>query len=181
MAEQETIIGQDVEYAAALLHAVNLAPIPSETAHGLAGNMFSETAIQQVCELKKRPDSILPFVHIARRNQLEETVNSMPPAAGILPNSFSLGPLTILLVKKSNPQGCITSGYRMLAISIFGHRMGTEFVKEAKLTLVAPGANPSAYLGATKVVTVILSRCIPCVLDGGPWDRRHRSDDQWVS
>jgi L-threonylcarbamoyladenylate synthase len=166
----ETIVGLDIDHAAALLRSDNLVAIPTETVYGLAANMFSERAVQQVFEVKRRPNSNPLIVHVACQDHLRAIVKNIPSAAKILIDAFSPGPLTLLLDKKTSVSDSITAGHQTVAVRIPGHPIALSLLNKLSFPLVAPSANPYTYISPTKAehVKEMLDGSIRYVLDGGP-------------
>ncbi|GIW21553.1 MAG: hypothetical protein KatS3mg068_0560 [Candidatus Sericytochromatia bacterium] len=49
------IIGKDIDFCIDLLKNEEVIAIPTETVYGLAGNIFSENAIDKIFKIKNRP------------------------------------------------------------------------------------------------------------------------------
>ena len=96
-----SIISTDIKQAIKILNQNDLVAIPTETVYGLAGNIYSESAIKKIFELKQRPLYNPLIVHVASIGQLDEIVEDFPEKAKILANTFWPGPLTMVLKKKS--------------------------------------------------------------------------------
>lgn len=169
-AEQITLIGKNLALAAELLSVNKLVAIPTETVYGLAGNMFSERAVQQIFEVKRRPASNPLIVHVQDTDSIREIVTEMPPEAKILLENFSPGPLTLLLPKNSSVSDLITAGHPNVAVRIPDHPLTLELLAQIDFPLVAPSANPYTYISPTNPMHVykMLNGKIPYILDGGP-------------
>ena len=61
-------IGQDIEVAAEILRNGGVVAIPTETVYGLAGNIYSEIALNKIFTLKKRPFYNPLIVHLRSRS-----------------------------------------------------------------------------------------------------------------
>lgn len=170
MSDVLTEIGTDIHLAAELLCANKLVAIPTETVYGLAGNVFSLTAVKQIFRVKQRPADNPLIVHLQNADALGEIVTSIPPEAKILLNAFTPGPLTFLLPKKKIISDLVTAGLPDVAIRIPGHKLTLALMAEAGFPLAAPSANPYTYISPTTPVHVLnmLNGKIPYILDGGP-------------
>ena len=71
-------ISKDLNLAKTLLENDELVAIPTETVYGLAGNIFSEKAVKQIFETKKRPFFNPLIVHIHSLACLEEVCSEIP-------------------------------------------------------------------------------------------------------
>ncbi|MEP0674142.1 MAG: Sua5/YciO/YrdC/YwlC family protein, partial [Nonlabens ulvanivorans] len=65
-----TLVSKDILKAAEILKREELVAIPTETVYGLAGNIYSETAIKKIFEMKKRPFFNPLIVHIHSMEQV---------------------------------------------------------------------------------------------------------------
>lgn len=169
----ETLIGKDIDIAAQLLADGELVGIPTETVYGLAANMFSDAAVRQIFEVKQRPSNNPLIVHVYGKDMLSDIVTGIPPEAKALLEVFSPGPLTVLLPKKSTISSIVTANLQHVAIRIPDHQLTLELLKKTGFPLVAPSANPYAYVSPTTAghVKKMLDGRIPYVLDGGPCKR----------
>lgn len=165
-----TEIGSDIHTAAELLRSNKLVAIPTETVYGLAGNVFSATAVEQIFAVKQRPANNPLIVHVHDVDSLKEIVTSIPMEAKILLNAFTPGPLTFLLPKKKIISDSVTAGLPDVAIRIPGHKLTLALMAEAGFPLAAPSANPYTYISPTNPGHVLrmLNGKIPYILDGGP-------------
>lgn len=125
--------------------------IPTETVYGLAGSIFSETAIREIFALKNRPLTNPLIVHISHLKQVEEFVQMPKNNELKLIEAFWPGPLTILLpLKKQDallPQ--ITANLPTVAIRMPRQKQTLELIEKTG-PLVAPSANLSGFPSSTK-------------------------------
>lgn len=168
-----TAIGDDIRQAGAWLQKDEVIAIPTETVYGLAGNALSIHAVQQIFTIKKRPLSNPLIVHVADMEQAEEFTRYIPKAARKVMKQFSPGPLTVLLRKNELIPDIVTAGLPDVAIRIPDHRLTLSMLREVKLPLAAPSANPFGYISPTSAAHVMkmLSGKIRYILDGGPCQR----------
>lgn len=169
----ETIIDKDLSFALELLSNEEVVAIPTETVYGLAGNAFSNKAINKIYTVKQRPFSNPLIVHVADVTKIKEIAKDIPEIAWDLLEKFSPGPLTLLLPKKDIVLDEVTSGLKEVAIRIPNHPLTLELLKNLNFPLVAPSANPYGYISPTKPTHVFkqLGSKIPYILDGGNCDK----------
>jgi L-threonylcarbamoyladenylate synthase len=162
-------IGKDIGYAAYLLQKNDVIGMPTETVYGLAGNAFSEVAVEKIYSIKNRPSSNPLIVHIANTKQLHQLVNNVPTNANLLLETFAPGPLTVLLHRKNIIPDCVTAGLDKVAIRIPNHPMALELLQQLNFPLAAPSANPYGYISPTTAMHVHqqLGQQVPYILDGG--------------
>lgn len=83
-----TLVSKDILKAAEILKREELVAIPTETVYGLAGNIYSDTAIKKIFEMKKRPFFNPLIVHIHNMKQVMELAVDFPEKAQQLAQAF---------------------------------------------------------------------------------------------
>ena len=164
-----SIISKDISKAVALLNQEKLVAIPTETVYGLAGNIFSEKAIDSIFKTKQRPLFNPLIVHIPSIDYLETIVARIPEKAKLLAEVFWPGPITLVLKKKEVIPDVITAGKDTVAVRIPNHPMTLELLKQLDFPLAAPSANPFNRISPTSAehVESYFKNDIKMVLDGG--------------
>lgn len=162
--------GTDLSLAKRLLQAGELVALPTETVYGLAANAFDAEAALKIFEVKRRPSFDPLIVHTSSLDKVDDFVAHIPAEACKLAEAFWPGPLTLLLSKKSNIPGVVTSGLPKVAVRIPRHPLALQLLKELEFPLAAPSANPFGYISPTTArhVEEQLGDRIPYILDGGP-------------
>lgn len=168
-----SIISNNIDKAASLLLAEEIVAIPTETVYGLAGNIFSEKAINAIFETKQRPFFNPLIVHISNIKQLPKIVSHIPEKAGLLAETFWPGPLTLVLPKNETVPDLITAGKSTVAVRIPNHPVSLELLSKLPFPLAAPSANPFTTISPTTAQHVenYFKGKIKMVLDGGPCQR----------
>jgi L-threonylcarbamoyladenylate synthase len=164
-----SIISKDIQKAIALLTNEELVAIPTETVYGLAGNIFSEKAIKNIFETKKRPFFNPLIVHISSFDALDNIVSEIPVKAKILADTFWPGSMTLVLKKHKNIPDIITAGKDTVAVRIPNHPLTIALLEQLPFPLAAPSANPFNNISPTKPEHVerYFKNDIKMVLDGG--------------
>ncbi len=165
----KTLIHTNLAQAAAALNAGEVVAIPTETVYGLAGNALNDDAVLKIFSVKERPFFDPLIVHTYSIEAAEQWVEDIPDAARLLFQTFSPGPITILLKKKSTISDLVTSGLPEVAIRIPDHPLALELLKQCNLPLAAPSANPFGYISPTTAQHVFdqLQGKISSIIDGG--------------
>lgn len=143
------MISKSLDKAIQLLRNEEVIGMPTETVYGLAGNAYSEKAIQSIFHLKKRPYTNPLIVHIGNIKQLKELSDEIPSKAQMLAAKFWPGPLTILLKKSTKVGGLVTAGQETVAIRMPNHPIALDLLNKLDLPLVAPSANPYQSISPT--------------------------------
>ncbi len=168
-----TIISSDIHKAVEILSNEDVVAIPTETVYGLAGNIYSETAINRIFEVKQRPLFNPLIVHLHSAEQLDDIVIEFPQKAKLLADHFWPGPLTLILKKSDSIPDQITAGKDTVGVRIPNHPVTLELLKALPFPLAAPSANPFNRISPTqaKHVEDYFQDQIKMVLEGGDCQR----------
>lgn len=157
------------EKAVELLKNDQVVGMPTETVYGLAGNAYSEKAVERIFEAKGRPQDNPLIVHISEFSELYDLVSVVTDEAKKLADAFWPGPLTIILPKSDKVPLCVTAGLSTVAVRCPLKIQARNLIKYCGLPLAAPSANLSGKPSPTKAEHVFsdLNGKIPLVIDGG--------------
>ncbi|MDA8706541.1 L-threonylcarbamoyladenylate synthase [Candidatus Pelagibacter bacterium] len=144
--------------------------VPTETVYGLAGNAYSDIAVNKIFVLKKRPKNNPLIVHYSDINKLKDDCHINDNFIKLY-NKFSPGPITFILkLKKENKiSKFVTNNQKSLAVRFPKHPLFKKLLKILGYPLAAPSANISTRLSSVKASDVIeeFGSKIKYVLDGG--------------
>jgi L-threonylcarbamoyladenylate synthase len=90
--------------------------------------------------------------------------------ARLLMEHFWPGPLTLVLHKQSGIPDLVTAGFDTVALRVPSHPVALALLREVRLPIAAPSANPFGYVSPTTAMHVqeLLGEKISLILDGGP-------------
>ena len=144
--------------------------VPTETVYGLAGNAYSDIAVNKIFVLKKRPNNNPLIVHYSDINKLKDDCHINDNFIKLY-NKFSPGPITFILKLKkgSKISKFVTNKQTSLAVRFPKHPLFRKLLKVLNYPLAAPSANISTRLSSVKVSDVVeeFGSKIKYVLDGG--------------
>jgi len=144
--------------------------VPTETVYGLAGNAYSDTAVNKIFVLKKRPKNNPLIVHYSDINKLKDDCHINDNFIKLY-NKFSPGPITFILKLKkgSKISKFVTNKQTSLAVRFPKHPLFRKLLKVLNYPLAAPSANISTRLSSVKASDVVeeFGSKIKYVLDGG--------------
>ena len=144
--------------------------VPTETVYGLAGNAYSNIAVNKIFNLKKRPKNNPLIVHYLDINKLKDDCHINDNFIKLY-NHFSPGPITFILKlkKDSKISKFVTNKQTSLAVRFPKHPLFRKLLKVLNYPLAAPSANISTRLSSVKASDVIeeFGSKIKYVLDGG--------------
>jgi L-threonylcarbamoyladenylate synthase len=136
---------ENIQKAADVLREGGLIGLPTETVYVLAGNAYSDEAVQKIYAAKGRPSFNPLIVHYA------ETPTCDAPHYQQLAQSFWPGPLTLIIPKPDDSEisEIATAGLETMAVRVPKHPVAQQLLKAIDFPLVAPSANPSGMLSPT--------------------------------
>ena len=166
-------ITNSIYNAVALLNNDQIVSIPTETVYGLAGNIYSQKAIESIFRIKKRPSFNPLIVHIKSVHDLSQIARDIPETALLLAKAFWPGPLTLVLKKQSSILDLVTGGKDTVAVRVPNHPLTLALLQQLTYPLAAPSANPFGSISPTKAehVATYFHDTVPMVLDGGVCQR----------
>ena len=153
--------------ACRIINEGGVVAIPTETVYGLAGSVFSSSALKKIFQIKKRPLFNPLIVHCADVGQMSQFHNVNSLLLNKLIAYFSPGPLTFILSKTKMVHSLITAGQVKVGLRIPQHPLTLKLIKKTT-ALCAPSANLFGQLSPTRAEHVydIFKGAVP-VLDGG--------------
>lgn len=137
--------------------------------YGLAANALNEKAVLSVFEAKNRPFFDPLIIHVPSLEKALNYASFDDQRLKRLANNFWPGPLTLLLPKKDNVPGLVTSGLPLVAVRVPDHPLTLELLNKIDFPLAAPSANPFGYVSPTQAAHVEkqLGEKVDYILDGG--------------
>ena len=158
-----------IEEAGAILRRGGLVAFPTETVYGLGGDALDAKASEKIYAAKGRPSDNPLIVHIARMEDLDRIVQSVPEKARILARRYWPGPLTMILPKSSAVPYETTGGLESVAVRYPSHPVAQALILAGGGFVAAPSANTSGRPSPTTAAHVEedLSGAVDMILDGG--------------
>ena len=162
-----------IQDAVAALQNNEIVAMPTETVYGLAGNAYSEVAVQKIFALKNRPHFNPLIVHIKSAAALTSVAKNIPDVALQLADAFWPGPLTLVLEKLNHIPDIVTGGKNTVGVRVPNHPVALELLEQLDFPLAAPSANPFGSISPTtaKHVADYFTATLNIILDGGSCDK----------
>jgi L-threonylcarbamoyladenylate synthase len=160
------------DFSAAFKALKNGEPIiyPTDTLYALGADIYNESAVRKVFDIKQRPYSV-PLPVAVPSIQAIETIAYMNDAAYEISNKFLPGTLTIILKKKLSVPDIVTSGTDTIAVRIPNHTIALELLSEyGPLTVTSANLHHEKTLGTITDILKQLGTNIPICLNGGKRD-----------
>ena len=157
--------------AADILRAGGLVVFPTETVYGLGADARNPNAVARIYAAKGRPHFNPLIAHILGLNEARAHARLHPKAAA-LAEKFWPGPLTIVAPRRADSSVCelACAGLATIALRAPSHPIARELLHAFGGPIVAPSANRSGHVSATKAAhaRADLGDAVDAVLDGGP-------------
>lgn len=167
----ETVIISDgnIYLAAELIKGGKLVAVPTETVYGLSADGFCESAVEEIYNVKGRPETKPISLLVSDMKNVENFCDNIPKEAYILAEKFWPGPLTMILHKKSVVPDIVTAGGNTVGVRCPAHPLTLELLKKCGKPLATPSANISGMSSPKSADDVLkyFEGKIPCVIDGG--------------
>lgn len=151
----ERIAGTRLERAAEMLIEGKLIAFPTETVFGLGADATRSPSVARIFEAKGRPSDNPLIVHLASVDQLPIVAGEIPEVAWGLLESFSPGPLTLVLKKQPAIGPLVTAGLETVAVRIPAHPVAHRLLELCRLPIAAPSANRSGKPSGTTWQSVL--------------------------
>jgi L-threonylcarbamoyladenylate synthase len=164
-----TEITKKIDIAVSEILKGNVVALPTETVYGLGANGLNENAVLKIYEVKKRPHFNPLILHIHSIEDFKNFAKHIPEEVYKLAESYSPGPITFVLEKKSKINDIATAGLDSVAIRFPLHKMFRKVLKESKVPIAAPSANMFGRISPVTARDVYkeLKGKINYILDGG--------------
>lgn len=161
---------ENLKRAGAAIARGKLVVIPTETVYGLGADAFNPEAVARVFEAKARPAFDPLIVHIASLDDIGRIATVFPPKARLLAEALWPGPLTMILPKRPEVPGIVTSGLDTVAVRLPAHPVARKIIEYSGTVVAAPSANPFGYISPTTAGHVVktLGDRVDFIVDGGP-------------
>jgi L-threonylcarbamoyladenylate synthase len=146
--------------------------MPTETVYGLAADAIHDEAVACIYTYKNRPQFNPLIVHVASLAMVEAFAHITPQTKGLMQHFWfdEPTPLTFVLPKREGTKlsPLATAGLTTVAVRMPHHPLALALIEMYGSPLVAPSANPSNHLSATRADVVQGYFPGLYVLDGGP-------------
>ena len=144
----------DLKLAAEILQNGGLVAFPTETVYGLGADATNETACQAIYVAKNRPNDNPFIVHVCDIASIEQ-IALVCPLARKLFETFSPGPITVVMKRKSLVCTTASADLDSIGVRIPSHSVALEFLKLCGVPVAAPSANTSGQLSPTTADMVL--------------------------
>lgn len=175
MTSEYDSMDDNIKVCASKIQNGDVVIFPTETVYGIGANIYSESAIKKIYDLKQRPLNNPLIVHVfdwndgkkyTDLNDLELSIIDYITAA------FWPGPLSIL-VKKKNVPDYITANSDWVCLRSPSNPIARKLLEYSKVPIAAPSANISGKISSTDknhVLDYFKDKDVSMLLDNTPSD-----------
>ena len=142
---------EEIKSAVEKLSSGGVVGIPTDTLYGLAANLFDETALDRIYQIKGRPQKLALPVLISNTEQLQMVSDAISKTILKLARQFWPGPLTLVLPKNNTVSYIATGGLDTIAVRIPNHRVPLAIIDELGFPITGTSANLS---GKPDLITI---------------------------
>lgn len=158
-----------VNYAAEFVKRGRVIGVPTDTVYGLSADPFNLAAIEQVFQIKGRPESRALPILVSSIEQAVELVRDVPDAFLMLAHKFWPGALTLVVEATHRLPLKVTGNTGRVALRWPNSRIATALIEAAGGPVTGTSANLSGFPSCTTAEQIIkqLGNRLPLILDGG--------------
>lgn len=158
-----------VNYAAQFIKRGQVVGVPTDTVYGLSADPFNLAAIEQVFQIKGRPESRALPILISSIEQAVELVRDVPDVFLVLAHKFWPGALTLVVEATHRLPLKVTGNTGRVALRWPNSRITTALIDAVGGPVTGTSANLSGFPSCTNAEQIVkqLGNRLPLVLDGG--------------
>ena len=160
---------QIISYAAEYIKRGRVIGVPTDTVYGLSADPFNLAAIEQVFQIKGRPETRALPILVSSIEQAVELVRDVPDAFLMLAHKFWPGALTLVVEATHRLPLKVTGNTGHVALRWPNSRIATALIEAAGGPVTGTSANLSGFPSCTTAEQIVkqLGNRLPLILDGG--------------
>jgi L-threonylcarbamoyladenylate synthase len=165
------MVTQDqIQLAAQAIRQGKIVAFPTETVYCLGADLYNQSAVAKIFEIKKRPRFDPLIVHISDAEQVDSLVASVPQKAKTLIERFWPGGLTVMLPKKDTYHDIVTAGMIGVSVRLPSNETARRLIRLAQTPVAVAAANIFGNVCPTTAQHVRddLGDAVEIILDDGP-------------
>ncbi len=159
-----------IEEAVSFLRAGKVIAFPTDTVYGIAGNVFNDSAVEKIFDIKSRDFNKPLQILIAQKDDLNLIVRDFTEVMNVLISEFWPGPLTIVVPARKDFPMRVRCGLSNIGIRMPSNQIALKIIKAFGSPVAASSANISGMPDPKDAEDVIkyLGDRIDLIIDGGP-------------
>ncbi len=149
-------IMNQIEKAVKILKIGGIVAYPTETVYGVGANIFDESAVRRVFEIKRRPINKPISVAVASFEMLEKVACVSLENRKII-DELLPGPVTIILPKKEIISSLLSGGTDLIGIRFPENKRAREIIEKARFPITSTSVNFSGEKEITEMKDITLN------------------------
>ncbi len=149
-------IMNQIEKAVKILEIGGIIAYPTETVYGVGANIFDESAVRRVFEIKRRPINKPISVAVASFEMLEKVACVSLKNRKIIEKLLP-GPVTIILPKKEIISSLLSGGTDLIGIRFPENKRAREIIEKARFPITSTSVNFSGEKEITEMKDITLN------------------------
>ncbi|MCG3226837.1 MAG: threonylcarbamoyl-AMP synthase [Candidatus Heimdallarchaeota archaeon] len=165
----ESSIQKAIKLATEMIDEGEIIAFPTDTLYGLGCNVFNESAIRNLFEIKNRSFTKPINVLIGSIEQLSYVAENIPIIVHEVIREFWPGDLTLILHKRGEIPSILTNGMSTIGVRMPNNDVTLRLIREIDKPLATTSANISGRPSITNANQILenFEDKIPLILDGG--------------
>ncbi len=149
-------IMNQIEKAVKILKIGGIVAYPTETVYGVGANIFDESAVRRVFEIKRRPINKPISVAVASFEMLEKVACVSLENRKII-DELLPGPVTIILPKKEIISSLLSGGTDLIGIRFPENKRARKIIEKARFPITSTSGNFSGEKEITEMKDITLN------------------------
>lgn len=170
MQSNEQSLAEQIARGADILRRGGVVAYPTDTLYGLGADITQTAAVEQVFEIKARPEGMPLPVLLSDIDALSLVSDDVPPLAWTLARRFWPGPLTLVVPRASRVPAVIAARGWTVAVRVPDHPVPRELSRLFGSPITGTSANlsggPSPH--TAEEVRRQLGDRVDLIIEGGP-------------
>jgi len=158
-----------IKYAADFIQRGLVVGVPTDTVYGLSADPFNLAAIEQVFQIKGRPESRALPILVSSIEQAVTLVRDVPDTFLVLAHRFWPGALTLVVEATHRLPLKVTGNTGHVALRWPNSPIATALIDALNGPVTGTSANLSGFPSCTNAQQIVkqLGNRLPLILDGG--------------
>jgi len=162
----------EVKQAVTILAEGGVVSVPTDTLYGLAASAYNEQAVERIYRIKRRPAIMALPVLLADPLDILQLTDSVPDLVWRLTESFSPGPLTMVLRRGRGVPDFVSAGQDTIGVRVPDHWIPRTIIRDLGEPITGTSANRTGSIVpcTAEAVRAELGGDVDLVIDDGPSD-----------
>lgn len=167
---RKEIDDEKLKDSARILKHGGIVVFPTETVYGIGANIWDETAVKRLYEVKQRPFDKPISLLVSSIDMINEVAKDITELEYALMKEFFPGPFTIILKKKDIVPNIVTANLDTVGIRLPANEIALRLIKYAEIPIATTSSNISWKPSVTNLGDVMseFEGKVDCFINGGP-------------